>query len=196
MFRKSFDLGKYARLYEKNGVDAVSVLTDRHFKGKLADLGKVKKALHIPVLRKDFIIDEYQVYESYLADADAVLLIAANLSAKKLEALLDLTHRLKMQALIEVHSAADVKKINMRKARIIGINNRDLDDFTVDIDTTRRIGRLLPAGKTIVSESGIRERREIVSLKKCGVNAVLVGEGIVSSVDIAAKIRSLAGKRK
>ncbi|MFH1094442.1 MAG: indole-3-glycerol phosphate synthase TrpC [Candidatus Omnitrophota bacterium] len=188
------DLAKTAKIYEQEGVNAISVLTDINFKGKLRDLELVKNSVKIPVLRKDFIIDVYQVYESLYHGADALLLIASVLSRKKLSKLLALTHRLGMNAIIEIRNTEDLKKIDFRSARIIGINNRNLDDFSVDLKTTTQLCAGIPAKMTIVSESGIKSRSDMLVLKKLKIDAALIGEGIVSAVNIPLKIRELLGK--
>ncbi len=192
----NLDLVKTAKLYEKAGINAISVLTDAHFHGKLSDIKKVKKAVNLPVLRKDFIIDEYQIYESYLAGADAVLLIASLLSKRKLTRMLHILHSLNMNALIEVHSKRDLNNINFTRAEIIGINNRNLENFKVNLKTTEKLRKKIPDDKTLVSESGINTKKDIRYLQKLGVNAVLIGEAIVTAKDMAAKIRSFTGKRK
>ena len=191
----ALDVAATALIYEKSGIAAISVLTNKHFKGTLADLKKVKAAVSIPVLRKDFIFEEYQIYESYCAGADAVLLIAAILSKTKLDKLLALVHALGMNAVIEIHDASELRKINMKRARIIGINNRNLNDFSVDMGTTARLIKAIPKGKIVVSESGINSRRDMLFLKKTGANAALVGEGLVSAPDIPRRIHDLLGRR-
>jgi indole-3-glycerol phosphate synthase len=191
---KNLDLVKTALLYQQSGISAISVLTDRHFKGKLADLKKVRQAVRIPVLRKDFLLDIYQVYESYLANADAVLLIAAILSAKKLNTMLDLVHALGMNAIVEVHDLADIKKLDMKKTRIVGINNRDLNTFELDLATTKNLIKQIPKSKTVISESGIFSREDMLYLKKLGVNSVLIGEGIVTAPDMGLRVKKLLGK--
>lgn len=193
---KNLDLVKTALIYQQSGIAAISVLTDKHFKGKLSDLKKVKAAVKIPVLRKDFIVDIYQIYESYLAGADAVLLIAAILSPKKINAMLDLTHCLNMNAIVEVHNLADIKKLDMKKVRIVGINNRDLNTFALDLATTKNLINKIPKSKIVISESGIFTRAEMVYLEKTGVNCVLIGEGIVTAADISLQIKKLLGKIK
>ena len=195
ILRKQLPLIKTARIYEKEKINAISVLTDKHFLGKLADLKKVRNAVSLPVLRKDFIIDEYQIYESRLAQADAILLIAAILSKTSLSKMLRITRSLGMAALVEVHDEADLKKLNFKEIDIIGINNRNLNNFLIDIKTTQRLIKKIPADKTIVSESGISDRKQINLLKKSGANAVLIGEGIVRSRDIAARIRFLQRRK-
>lgn len=191
ILRNNLDLRKTARLYEKEGIKAISVLTNKHFQGKLSDIKKVKQAVNLPILRKDFIIDKYQIYESFLAGADAVLLIASLLSKKKLINMLNLLKSLNMAALVEVHEGKDLKKIKAKEAEIIGINNRNLKNFSIDLKTTGRLVRKIPRTKIIVSESGISQKKDILYLKNLGVNAALIGEGIVSAKNMAVKIREL-----
>ncbi len=192
---KNLDLAKTARVYQDCGIAAISVLTDKHFKGKLSDLKKVKAVVSIPVLRKDFLLDVYQVYESYLANADAVLLIAAILSAEQLKNMLELVHSLNMNAIVEVHNADDIKKLDMKQVRIIGINNRNLNTFELDLKTTEKLIKKIPKSKTIISESGIFNRKDMIYLKKLGIDCVLIGEGIVTATDMGLQIKKLLGKR-
>ena len=192
---RTLDLVKTAKIYEKEGVNAISVLTNAHFKGKLRDLELVKNTVKIPVLRKDFIIDTYQVYESLYRGADALLLIAAVLSKKKLRKLLALTHKLKMNAIIEIHTQDNLKKIDFRSARIIGINNRNLENFSVDLNITKQLYGKIPAKIIKVSESGINSRANMLFLKKLKINSVLIGESIVRARNIPLKIRELLGKK-
>ncbi len=181
-----------ARIYAQSGAAAVSVLTEvKHFMGDLKYLERIKKELSVPVLRKDFIFDEYQVYESAASGADAMLLIAAILSQSQLEGLISLAHVLGMQCMVEVHNEKELERALLCDARIIGINNRDLNTFNVNTDTTRRLCAIIPEEKIVVSESGIRKRSDIAKLKKWGVNAVLIGESLVTAKDIPAKIKEL-----
>lgn len=187
---------KIAKTYEGAGVSAISVLTDQvYFNGKIEDLIKVKKAVKLPVLRKDFIIDEAQIYESRLAGADAVLLIVRILSQEQLEAFIKIAADLGMSSLVEVHSVKEAQSALDAGAGIIGINNRDLNTLKVDLSTTVNIINTLPElkKKVLVSESGISEKNEVDLMKGLGVNAVLVGEAILKSPDIADKINILIG---
>jgi indole-3-glycerol phosphate synthase len=143
------------------------------------------------LLRKDFIFDPYQIYESRACGADALLLIAAILTPKKLGELLDLSHTLQMRCLVETHDEEDIKKALESGAKIIGINNRDLRTFNVDLETTARLRPLIPDDRIIVSESGIKNRGDIQKLQSLRVNAVLVGETLIASTDIAAEMREL-----
>ena len=182
-----------AKLYAKSGAAAVSVLTDkRYFNGSLENLMKVRAICPEPVLRKDFLIDPYQVYESYLAGADAVLLIVAALSERKLAELLRLTEKLGMDALVEVHSEAELSRAHKAGARIIGINNRDLKTLTVDLGTTETLMKSARKGRIYVSESGIGSEHDALRVRTAGVRAILVGSSIVTARNPRAKIRELS----
>jgi len=181
-----------ARTYEQNGAAAISVLTEvRHFQGSLDYLLAIKEEASVPLLRKDFIFDEYQIYESAAYGADALLLIAAILSREELERLLALSHSLGMSCLVEAHNEYEVAQAVHSGAGIIGINNRDLNTFNVDIETTQRLRPLIPEGRIVVSESGISRREDIARLADAGINAVLVGEALVAADDIPAKMEEL-----
>jgi indole-3-glycerol phosphate synthase len=191
----SFDPLKLARLYAQNGAAAISVLTEQHFfLGDLSYLESIRESLgnsRPALLRKDFIFDPYQVYESRAHGADAILLIVAILKQEELPTLLNLTHELQMKALVEVHSEEEVGIALNCGAGIIGINNRNLADFSVDLSTSEKLRKKIPADKIVVSESGIRVHGDIERLRQCGVNAVLIGEALVASNDIPAKIKEL-----
>ncbi len=181
-----------ANIYENNGAAAISVLTEsNYFLGSLDYLESIRRAVNIPLLRKDFIFDEYQIYEAAAYGADAVLLIMAMLEQKKLEELLILCKGLRLGSLVEVHNEDELYKAMLSGAEIIGINNRDLNTFKTDIDTTRRLRMLIPAEHIVVSESGINSREDMKKMKECKVNAVLVGEALVTASDIPKKIREL-----
>lgn len=182
------------KTYEQNGAAAISVLTEpEYFKGSLADLEMVHEAVSVPVLRKDFIFDQYQVFEARAYGADAVLLIAAILNQKELGLLLKITHSLGMAALVEIHSRDELMKVWDVNPRIIGINNRNLADFSVDLETTANLRLLVPSDTIVVSESGIHNRKDVLKLQMAGVNAILVGEALVTSSDPGEKIRELMG---
>jgi len=183
-----------AKLLENAGACAISVLTDKHFGGKICHLRQVKKAVSLPVLRKDFIVDVFQLYESRGNGANAVLLIASLLRDKTTE-FVDKAHELGMEALVEVHGEEDVEYALKSAARLIGINNRDLGNFKVDLGTTQHLARQIPKNRIIVAESGIESRQDILVLKKAGANAFLIGTSIMSSEDIGKKLKELAGKR-
>ncbi|MBU4376907.1 MAG: indole-3-glycerol phosphate synthase TrpC [Candidatus Omnitrophica bacterium] len=192
VIREDFDPLKIALTYEASGAAAISVVTDeKFFKGNMSYLVKIKKNARIPVLRKDFIIDEYQIYESIARGADAALLIADLLSEKELKNFLAIGREHNLDFLVEVHSEEDVQKAIAADCDIIGINNRDLHTFKVDIHTTTRLVKLIPRDKLIVSESGIRTRENILYFKSLGVNAVLIGEFLMRSDNIGATIKEL-----
>jgi len=181
-----------AQTYERNGAAAISVLTEeKHFQGSLEHLAAIREKVNIPLLRKDFIFDEYQVYESAAYGADAILLITAILSEEKLEEFLTLSDNLRLDCLVEVHNEDELCKALLAGAEIIGINNRDLGTFKVDTNTTRRLRMLIPAEKIVVSESGINNKDDIKKMKECKVNAVLVGEALVTAKDIPTKMKEL-----
>ncbi len=193
VLRPDFDPTALARTYADNGAAAISVLTEkRYFQGNIEHLLEIREAVTIPLLRKDFIFDPYQVYESRAYGADALLLIAAILEEAPLAELLMLGHELGLDCLVEVHNESEVDKALRSGAQIIGINNRDLKTFAVDISTTPRLRKLIPEDKLVVSESGISSRRHIEDLKKWGINAALVGEALLTAVDVAARVRELA----
>jgi len=181
-----------ARNYAGGGAAAISVLTEtNYFKGSIDHLAAIREEVSLPLLRKDFIFDPYQVYESRAYGADALLLIVAILSQEQLGELLSLSHSLGLSCLVEVHNEDEVERALISGAEIIGINNRDLNTFTVDINTTRRLRPLIPQERIVVSESGISSREDIVKMKECGVSAVLVGEALVTADDVPTKIREL-----
>jgi indole-3-glycerol phosphate synthase len=181
-----------AQAYAEGGAAAISVLTEaNYFMGSIEHLAAIREVVGLPLLRKDFIFDPYQVYESRAYGADALLLIAAILSQGQLERLVALSHSLDLRCLVEVHNEGEVERAVPSAAEIIGINNRDLDTFVVDINTTRRLRPLVPKEKTIVSESGIKSKRDIEELKKWEVDAVLVGEALVTAGDVRAKMKEL-----
>ena len=192
MLRPNLNPTELARTYAVGGAAAISVLTEaNYFMGNIEHLTAIKEVVGLPLLRKDFIFDHYQVYESRAYGADALLLIAAVLSQKQLKELVSLSHSLGLRCLIEVHSEDEVERAVLSEAEIIGINNRDLNTFAVDINTTRRLRTLIPKEKIVVSESGIKSRKDMGKLGKWGVDAVLVGEALVTAGDVRAKIKEL-----
>ena len=194
LIREDFDPGVIADCYRAAGAAAMSVLTDeRFFTGKLEYVAQAKAASSVPVLRKDFIIDEYQVYEARAAGADAILLIVRILSDGQLGEHLVLARELGMAALVETHTAKEVGRALRSGADIIGVNNRDLDTLTIDLATTERLVRGIPPGRVIVSESGISSREDIERLAASGIHAILVGETLMKSADITDAARSLTG---
>ena len=181
-----------ARKYAQGGAAAISVLTEvTYFQGSIDHLAQIREEIRLPLLRKDFIFDPYQVYESCAYGADALLLIAAILEQGQLEELLSLSHELGLRCLVETHNQKEVERAVGSQAQIIGINNRDLTTFAIDVDTTRQLLPLIPQGRIVVSESGITSRSDVEKLKGWGVNAVLMGEALVTADDIVAKVREL-----
>jgi indole-3-glycerol phosphate synthase len=195
IIRPDFNPVAVAETYAANGAAAISVLTEpKYFQGNLAYLQDIKKALAarpLPLLRKDFIFDPYQIYEARAYGADCVLLIVAILSPQKLAELLQLSRQLGMMNLVEVHNAAEVETAVKSGAGIIGINNRDLFTFKVDLKTTSKLRPLIPPDRLVVSESGIKSRNDIAKLEQWGVNAALIGEALMSAPDIAEKMKEL-----
>lgn len=193
VLRTDLDPVKLARIYAQNGAAAISVLTEeRYFGGSLEHLAAIGEAMdNIPLLRKDFIFDPYQVYESRAYGASALLLIVAILSDSELSELLSLSHELGLMCLVEVHNQAELEQAIMSGAQIIGINNRDLKTFAVDLETTRRLRPLIPRDRIVVSESGIKDRGDVQKLRQWGVDAMLVGEALVTAGDIDKKVKEL-----
>jgi indole-3-glycerol phosphate synthase len=180
--------------YSQSGAAAISVLTEPHyFQGSLEDLDAARAAVDLPLLRKDFVIDPYQVYESRAHGADAVLLIAAILAPDELSLLLGAVHDLNMTALVEVHNRSELETALGLSPGVIGINNRNLLDFSVELETTLSLRPLIPRDVVVVSESGIHTRADVVLLENAGVDAILVGEALITSSDPAAKIDELLG---
>ncbi|HZD57740.1 MAG TPA: indole-3-glycerol phosphate synthase TrpC [Anaerolineales bacterium] len=199
LLRADFNPIDLARLYRQNGASAVSVLTDeRYFRGHLDHLRWVAREFmesgpRLPLLRKDFICEPYQVYESRAAGADAILLIAAHLEADRLQKLHALSLSLGMAPLVEVHNQAEVVEALRCDPILMGINNRDLQDFSVNLETTLRLRRLVPAGICLVAESGIRSREDVEILSSAQVDAILVGEAIVTAADVPGMVRHFSG---
>ncbi len=180
--------------YERGGAAAISVLTEgAHFGGSLDDLREARSATGLPIIRKDFIVDPYQVYETAAAGADALLLIVAALDDDALADLYGLARDLDLDVLVEVHDEEELERaLEVADADVIGINNRDLTDFSVDINRTIELLSDVPAGKTVVSESGFHDREQIDELERVGVDAVLIGEGLMRAEDIEAACRAMA----
>jgi len=195
IIRSDFNPVEIAQTYASNGASAISVLTEpRYFQGSLnylRDIGKALGKKRLPLLRKDFILDLYQVYESRAYGADSLLLIVAILEPQKLEELLGLSHQLGMSCLVEVHDEAELEVALNSRAEVIGINNRDLSTFTVDLTTTGRLRPLIPQDRIVVSESGIKNCDDMERLREWGVDAVLIGESLLSAPNIPAKMREL-----
>lgn len=194
VIRPDFDPVELARIYAAEGASAISVLTDeRFFQGSLAHLDAVRRTVELPLLRKEFIIDPYQVYEAKLHGADAVLLIAAALKPSALQGLLELASELGLESLVEVHSEAELEVALKAGATVVGINNRDLATFHTTLEVTERLVKHIPDGIAVVSESGISTRDDVLFLRELGVDAVLVGEALTRERDVAAKLRELLG---
>ena len=180
--------------YERGGAAALSVLTDEtHFGGSLADLEAARAACGLPILRKDFIVDTYQLYEAAASGADAVLLIVRALSDDDFARLHDAARELDLDCLTEVHDAAELERALEHGVEVIGINNRDLDSGVVDLATTFELMPDVPAGKIVVSESGISSREQLDELLRIGVDAVLIGETLMRAADPEATVRELCG---
>ena len=181
--------------YERGGAAAVSVLTESDFfKGEFDDVREARANCKLPILCKDFILEPYQIYEARYSGADAVLLISAILSLPKLKSLKEEVKRFGMAALVEVHNEEELNKAMAAEANIIGINNRNLKDFTVNMEVTLRLRSLIPYDIIVVSESGIKTREDVLHLEKAGINAVLIGETLVKSETPESKLRELKGQ--
>ncbi len=186
-----------ANTYAANGAAAISVLTEvDHFQGSLEHLAAVKAAVGsegVPVLRKDFLFDPYQLLEARANGADAALLIVAALSPEQLRELLDAAQRIWLQCLVEVHDEHELETALNAGAEIIGINHRDLRTFQVDITLSARLRPLIPQGRMVVAESGINSREDVAALRETGVHGILVGEALMTAPDVGEKVRELAG---
>ncbi len=182
-----------AKLMESGGACAISVLTDKNFDGRIYDLRGVKNSVNIPVMRKEFIIDEFQIYESRGNGADAILLIAGLLKERTKE-FVEISHSLGMEALVEIHDEDDVGFALDSGARLIGINNRDLKTLKIELGTTERLAPKIPGDRIIVSESGILNREDLERVLSSGAHAALIGTGIMKAEDIKEKVRGFAGR--
>ena len=192
VIREGAEVADIVRSYERGGAAAVSILTEeQHFGGSLDDLRNGCEASDLPVLRKDFTVDPYQVYEARAAGADALLLVVGALEPRELGALHGVARALELDVLVEVHDERELEAALEIDAAVIGINNRDLEDFTVDLARTFELLPDVPAGKIVVSESGISGRPEIEELEQVGVDAVLVGESLMRAPDPEAAVREL-----
>jgi indole-3-glycerol phosphate synthase len=192
VLREDFDPVEISKSYSRSGASAISVLTDsRFFKGSLDHLSDVRSAVVLPLLRKDFIIDPYQVYESRLYGADAILLIVAALDSTILRELLELAHSLDMDAIVEIHDERELDKAIEADGKIIGVNNRDLKTFDVSLETSIKLCRLIPREKIIVSESGISSSDDIKRLKSAGINVLLIGETFMRAPEPGEELRKL-----
>jgi indole-3-glycerol phosphate synthase len=196
VIRSDFDPLKIAETYEKNGAACLSVLTDeRFFLGHLRYLSLIREQVRLPLLRKDFVCDPYQLWEARASGADAVLLIAAALPLAQLQDLSALAEELGMDVLLEVHDEEELETALRVPVELIGINNRNLKTFVTDLGVTERLTPRIPKDRFVVSESGIRERRDIERLTEAGANAFLIGESLMREEDFGAKLRELAGNQ-
>ena len=195
VIRADFDPLAIAETYQDNGATCLSVLTDEHFfLGHLQYLGKIREVVSLPLLRKDFICDPYQIYEARAAGADAVLLIAAMLDAGQLAEYNALAAELRLDVLLEVHDETELEMALATGCELIGINNRNLQTFATDLATTERLLPLIPAGHFVVAESGIASRSDVLRLQRAGARGFLVGESLMREDDIGAKLRELQGE--
>ena len=196
VLREHLDAADLAGIYADNGAAAISVLTNGpFFQGSLADMESVHGSVRprqVPVLRKDFMFDPYQVWEARAHGADAVLLIVAMLSATQMSELMDAARQLWMQCLVEVHTEGELEQALGAGAEIVGINNRDLHTFATDLAVTESLAPRVPAGRIVVSESGIGSRDDVARVARAGAHAILVGEALVTSDDPGARLRELA----
>ena len=195
LIAENFPYLQIAAEYEEAGAAAISVLTEPdYFMGSDEYLRQIASERNIPVLRKDFTVDEYQIYEAKILGASAVLLICAILDDNELKAFLETAHRLGLSALVEAHDEKEVRRAVAAGAGIIGVNNRDLTTFDVDINNSIKLRELVPDGVVFVSESGIRNKEDVENLRKNGTNAVLIGETLMRADDKKAMLAELAGK--
>jgi len=194
LIRAGFDPAAIAAAYAEGGAAAVSVLTDRrYFQGDLSYVAVVKGAAPLPVLRKEFVVDAYQLYEARCAGADGVLLIAAALTDDEMERFLDLAGELGLHSLVEVHDRPELERVLALDAPVIGINNRDLRTFHTTLETTEALAPLVPAGRVLVSESGICTRADVERVAAAGARAILVGESLMRSPEILPRVQELVG---
>jgi indole-3-glycerol phosphate synthase len=192
VIREGATVVEIVQAYERGGAAAISVLTEeQHFGGSLDDLYEARRATQLPILRKDFCVDLYQLYEAKVAGADAVLLVVGSLRNDDLERLYAEAQALDLDAIVEVHDEEELDSALELDVDVIGINNRNLEDFTVDIQVTVDLLAAIPTGKIVVSESGIRTRQEIEELERVGVDAVLIGETLMRAADPEEEVRSL-----
>jgi indole-3-glycerol phosphate synthase len=192
LIRSDFDVASIGRAYRRGGAAAVSVLTEpNHFKGSLLHLSEVRRFVDLPILRKDFIIDEYQLIEARAFGADAVLLIAAALDKSQLHDLLDSATELELECLVEVHNASELEQLDLDRIGLLGINNRDLTTFKVDVTQTSRLLPQLPSHMTVVSESGLHSAVQLAALSSLGVQGFLIGEALMKERDVEQTLQTL-----
>lgn len=195
VMRQDFNLQEIAKIYQDSGAQAISVLTEEdYFGGDISYINEIKSLVGLPILRKDFILEPYQVYESRFFGADAILLIADLLSKEKLSELIKLADTLGLDCLVEVHTDKELKKVlGIKGVALIGINNRNLHSLEVDFKTTERLFPLIPKDKIVVVESGIKTYQDVLFLKILGMNAVLIGEAFMEAEDIKKRIEEIMG---
>ncbi|MCC6511342.1 MAG: indole-3-glycerol phosphate synthase TrpC [Pirellulaceae bacterium] len=194
IIRADFDPVGIAQAYQSAGASCLSVLTDRqYFQGSIDYLKAIRQSVALPLLRKDFVIDEFQIYEARAAGADAVLLIAECLTPERLCELYALIRHLEMHALIELYDPAHLPSVLATGTQLLGVNNRDLHTFVVDLHHTLRLQSMIPADRLLVAESGIATRDDVLMLQSAGVAAMLVGESLMRQPDIAVAVRTLLG---
>lgn len=195
VIREDFDPVEIARCYEKNRVEAISVLTeDGFFRGDTGYLTGIRKMTSVPLLRKDFIIDPYQIYQSKVLGADAVLLIAAALTGRELASFLEIAAEIGLHCLVEVHDRYELETVLETGAEIIGINNRDLRTFKTSLTITEKLIKHIPRNKIVISESGIKSREDMLYLQDLGVDGVLIGESLMKAESMDEKLRELRGQ--
>lgn len=189
---KGFNPVKIARIYKDAGIAAISVVTDeKYFKGSLSYLKQINREIkRIPLLRKDFIIDEYQVYESRYYNADAILLVAKILAKEQIDNFIDIAKILNMDCIVEIHDEKDLEKALKTKTSIIGINNRNLDTLRINMDTVPKLIKKIPDNKLVIAESGYKTKKDIAKIKK-KVDGILIGSALMEAKDIAKKVREL-----
>lgn len=188
------DVAEVAQNYEKGGACAISVLTEEDkFNGSLEDLKTVQKAVNLPILRKDFIFDEFQIYESAEAGADVILLIAAMLEDKILQNFHSLAESLRLDVLVEVHTLEELERVKKISAKIIGVNNRDLHTFKVSLDVSRELIKYAPTNALMITESGISAKEEILELRELGFSGFLIGETLMRSGNVEEELGKLTG---
>lgn len=194
LIEPDFKYLQIAKEYEKAGADCISVLTEpKWFLGRDAYLQEIASAVSIPCLRKDFTVDEYQIYQAKALGASAVLLICSILTESELVKYLEMSHQLGLSALVEAHDEAEVKTALRSGARIIGVNNRNLKDFSVDTENSRRLRELIPSDVLFVSESGVKSAEDVARLREIGADAVLIGETLMRAADKEKKLAELRG---
>lgn len=194
IIRQDFNHLDIARIYQEAGVQAVSVLTEEdYFGGNISFINEVKNIVNCPVLRKDFILEPYQVLESRVYGADAILLIAELLSKDKLSELMQLAQSVGLEYLVEIHDEKELKKVLSLKAPLIGINNRNLHTLEVDFKITEKLFTLIPRDKAVVVESGIKSSQDVLFLRILGASAVLIGEAFMEAGDIGSKVEEIMG---